>query len=55
VLRLLHSEQTHHFHQQLGLRAKTDRLDAMTIASVLLSGEARIGYVPSERVALYRE
>src|SRR6266851_5173646 len=55
VLRLLHPGQTHHFHQQQGLRAKTDRLDAMTIARVLLSGEARIGYVPSERVATYRE
>src|SRR5260221_9313272 len=55
VVRLLHPGQTHHFHQQQGLRAKTDRLDAMTIARVLLSGEARIGYVPSERVATYRE
>jgi Transposase len=55
VLRLLHPGQTHHFHQQQGLRAKTDRLDAMTIARVLLSGEARIGYVPDERVATYRE
>jgi transposase len=32
---LLHPGQTHHFHQQQGLRAKTDRLDAMTIARVL--------------------
>src|SRR6266702_2555594 len=55
VLRLLHPGQTHHFHQQRGLRAKTDRLDAMTIAKVLLSGEARMGYVPSEQVATYRE
>ena len=55
VLRLLHPGQTHHFHQQQGLRAKTDRLDAMTIARVLLSGEARIGYVPSEQIATYRE
>jgi transposase len=31
VLRLLHPGQTHHFHQQRSLRAKTDRLDAMTI------------------------
>jgi hypothetical protein len=51
VLRLLHPGQTHHFHQQRGLRAKTDRLDAMTIARTLLSGEARMGYVPSEQVA----
>ncbi len=27
----------------------------MTIARVLLSGEARAGYIPSERVATYRE
>ena len=31
------------------------RCDAMTIARVLLSGEARAGYIPSERVATYRE
>ncbi|MFL5704696.1 MAG: transposase, partial [Ktedonobacteraceae bacterium] len=55
VLRLLHPGQTHHFHQQRGLRAKTDRLDAMTIARALLSGEARMGYVPDEQVATYRE
>src|SRR5260221_6660202 len=55
VLRLLHSGQTHQFHQQQRLRAKTDRLDAMTIARMLLSGEARAGYVPSERVTTYRE
>ncbi|GAC1635075.1 MAG: IS110 family transposase [Ktedonobacteraceae bacterium] len=51
VLRLLPPGQTHHFHQQRGLRAKTDRLDAMTIARTLLSGEARMGYVPSDQVA----
>jgi transposase len=34
-MRLLHPGQTHHYHQQQGLRAKTDRLDAMTIARVL--------------------
>src|SRR6266568_3583272 len=55
VLRLLHPGQTHHFHQQRGLRANTDRLDAMTIARTLLSGEARMGYVPGEQVATYRE
>ena len=54
-MRLLHPGQTHHFHQQRGLRAKTDRLDAMTIARTLLSGEARIGYIPGEQVATYRE
>jgi transposase len=55
VLRLLHPRQTHQFHEQRGLRAKTDRLDAMTIARALLSGDARAGYVPSELVATYRE
>ncbi|WP_040447573.1 IS110 family transposase [Ktedonobacter racemifer] len=54
-MRLLHPGQTHHFHQQQGLRAKTDRLDAMTIARALLSGEARVGYIPGEQVATYRE
>src|SRR2546430_4260270 len=55
MLRLLHPRQTHQFHERQGLRAKTDRLDAMTIARALLSGAARAGYVPSERVATYRE
>ncbi len=54
-MRLLHPGQTHHYHQQQGLRAKTDRLDAMTIARVLLSGEARVGYIPNEQIATYRE
>src|SRR5215467_11932458 len=52
---LLHPGQTHQFHERQGLRAKTDRLDAMTIARVLLSGEARVGYIPNEQVATYRE
>ncbi len=54
-MRLLHPGQTHHYHQQQGLRAKTDRLDAMTIARVILGGEARVGYIPGEQVATYRE
>ncbi len=52
---LLHPAQMHAFAQQRGLRAKTDRLDAVTIARALLSAEARFGYVPSEQVATYRE
>ncbi len=52
---LLHPGQTHQFHERQGLRAKTDRLDAITIARVLLSGEARAGYIPDEQVATYRE
>lgn len=54
-LRLLHPGQTHQFHLQQGLRAKTDRLDALTIARVLLSGEERAGYCPSDQIATYRE
>lgn len=52
---LLHPGQIHAFAQQRGLRAKTDRLDATTIARALLSGDARFGYVPDEQVATYRE
>jgi Transposase len=48
---LLHPRQTHQFAEQRGLRAKTDHLDATTIGRVLLSGEARRGYVPSEEIA----
>jgi len=44
---LLHPAQMHAFAQQRGLRAKTGRLDAVTIARALLSGEARFGYVRS--------
>jgi transposase len=54
-MRLLHPGQTHHYHQQQGLRAKTDQLDAMTIARVLLSGEARVGYIPGDQIGTYRE
>ncbi len=52
---LLHPRQTHQFAQQRGLRAKTDKLDASTIARLLLSGDARRGYVPSDLIATYRE
>src|SRR5260370_1709052 len=52
---LVHPAQMHSFAQQRGLRAKTDQLDAVTIARALLSGEARFGYVPSEQVAAHRE
>ncbi len=54
-MRLLHPGQTHQYHQQQGRLTKTDRLDAMTIARVLLGGEARVGYIPDEQVATYRE
>jgi len=52
---LLHPRQTHEFAQRRGLRAKTDKLDAQTIARVLRSFEARRSYVPSELIATYRE
>jgi len=52
---LLHPRQTRQFAQQRGLRAKTDRLDATTIARLLLSGEARAGYVPDELISTYRQ
>ena len=48
---LLHPRQTHQFAQQRGLRAKTDKLDAASIARLLLSGDARRGYVPSDLIA----
>jgi transposase len=51
----LHPGQTHHFAQQRGLRAKTDRLDATTIVRILLSDEVRPAYVPSAEIVAYRE
>jgi transposase len=52
---LLHPAQTHWFAKRRGLRAKTDQLDAQTIGHVWLSGQARLGYVPDELIAAYRE
>ncbi|MDQ5851140.1 MAG: IS110 family transposase [Chloroflexota bacterium] len=52
---LLHPAQTHHFAQRRGLRAKTDKLDALTIARALLSDDVRPAYVPNELTATYRE
>ncbi len=52
---LLHPAQTHHFARRRGLRAKTDKLDALTIARVLLSDDARPAYVPNDLTATYRE
>lgn len=46
---------THLCHKQQGLRAKTDRLDALTIARVLLRGEERAGSIPSDQMATSRE
>ena len=52
---LLHPAQTHQFAQRRGLRAKTDKLDAVTIARALLSDDVRPAYVPNELTATYRE
>ena len=52
---LVHPGQTHHFAQQRGLRAKTDKLDAGTVARALLSDELRPAYVPSDVIGAYRE
>lgn len=50
-MRLLHPGQTHHYHQQQGLRAKTDRLDAMTIARVLRKSGRRVWAIfPASRL-----
>lgn len=54
-VQVLHPAQTHAFAQQRGLRAKTDRLDAGTIARTLLSDEVRPVYVASAAVVAYRE
>ena len=55
ALVLVHPGQTHHFAQQRGLRAKTDKLDASTVARALLSDELRPAYVPSDLIGAYRE
>jgi transposase len=54
-VQVLHPVQTAQFARQRGLRAKTDRLDATTIARLLLSGEARPVYVADEQIQTYRE
>lgn len=54
-LLLLNPMQTHEFAAQRGLRAKTDRIDALSIARLVLSGDARPAYVPEEHIASYRE
>lgn len=55
TLCLLHPRQTHPFAEQRGLRAKTDQMSATTIARLLLSGQARPGYVPDELITTARE
>jgi len=52
---LLHPAQTHHFAERRGLRAKTDKLDAVTIARALLSDDVRPAYVPNDLTATYRD
>src|SRR6476659_5482663 len=55
TLVVLHPGQTHHYSQQRGLRAKTDRVDAGTLARLLLTADVRPVYVPSEQIVTYRE
>jgi transposase len=52
---LLNPKQTHEWAEKRSLRAKTDKLDTMTIGKLLASGEARPAYVPDEQPASYRE
>ncbi|MCA1598036.1 MAG: IS110 family transposase [Chloroflexi bacterium] len=52
---LLHPAQTHQFAERRGLRAKTDKIDAVTIARALLSDDVRPAYVPNELTATYRD
>ena len=52
---LLHPAQTHQFAERRGLRAKTDKLDAVTIARALLSDDVRPAYVPNDLTATYRD
>jgi transposase len=52
---LLHPAQTHQWAASRGLRAKTDRLDSLTIARHLTDEEARPAYVASDLIASYRE
>lgn len=52
---LLHPAQTHQWAASRGLRAKTDRLDSLTIARHLSDDEARPAYVASDLIASYRE
>ncbi len=52
---LLHPQQTLQWAERRSLRAKTDKLDTITIGRLLLSGEAKAGYVPAELIVAYRE
>jgi hypothetical protein len=53
VLRLLHERYSYQFSNRKRLVTKKDRLDAMTIANILLSREAQVGYVAQARVYSY--
>lgn len=52
---LLNPQQTHQWANRRSLRAKTDKLDSLTIGRLLLSEEARPGYVASDLIVAYRE
>jgi transposase len=52
---LLNPKQTHEWAEKQSLRAKTDKLDTLTIGKLLASGEARPAYVPDDHIASLRE
>jgi len=52
---VLNPRQTSSWSQSLGLRAKTDGIDAQTIARGLLAGYARASTLPAETVQALRE
>ena len=52
---VLNPRQTSSWSQSLGLRAKTDGIDAQTIARGLLAGYARASALPTETVQALRE
>ena len=51
---LLNPRQTASWASSLGLRAKTDGIDAQTLARGLLAGLARASTLPSEAVQALR-
>ena len=49
---LLNPFQTNRFRETIGKKIKTDDIDALTIAGLLRSGEAKSSYVTNEAVKL---
>jgi len=52
---LLNPFQTNRFRETIGKKIKTDDIDALTIAGLLRSGEAKSSYVTDETVQTIRE